>query len=163
VTIHPFENLDDVKAHIATLPGNDPSITPPQAAIGYGDYFIRFTRPSAFVIGFGQVAPVEKMIETLLADGWSETEAIHEAIYVIGAHRYSLLGVVHTRQHPHGQWEDTHRSRVWPIGETFYNMAAVHEFDPAKFHDVGWAFIRSTFAEFSAATDSEWKVSDFGG
>lgn len=159
--IHPFETLDEVKAHIASLPA-DPSITPEQAGIGYGDYYIHFIEPSAFTVGFGEVIPPERLIETAVVAGWSESEAIHEATYVIGAHRHHVSGLIHTAERPDGLWADTPRSMVWPIDEPFYAFAKLHKYDPRLFHDLGWAWLQAAFAAYTTATkgtqaaDIEW-------
>lgn len=163
MTIHPFQTFDEVKAHIATLPANDPSITARQAAIGYGDYFVRFTKGAPLQVGFGQVAPIDSLIETLINDGWPVDEAVHEATYVIGSHRYSLFGPVHTRSHPHGQWDDVHRAHTWPCDKALYDLANHYEFDPAKFDDLAAETLRVTFTEFAEASDEGWQVANLGG
>jgi hypothetical protein len=98
---------------------------PAQAAISWGDHWVRFIDISNRVVEFGRVFTRDEVRESEIEAGATSIEArraVQEC--AIGMEKGYLYGHAASFLYPSGEVGYSHKSVVWPIEEATYNAAA---------------------------------------
>lgn len=112
------------------------NLAPEQAALTYGQHWVRFYDIPDKILIFSKVDTVEEFAEAerQAAIRAEEPMTVGELAYAINAlrerhERGYLYGTCYSKITPEGELGDTHRGHVWPISPGLFNLARAARWD----------------------------------
>jgi len=160
-----FGSMDEAFAYMADAEQQaNQAISPEQAALDWGSYFVNFDVHSQLVI-FGHCWTEDEVrrgergaMRTMGDDPDQDPESIAELEQtmrgVVDAHRRGyLFGMHYSLVEPDGEIGSTHKSVAWPIDKTLFDAAQAVGWDPAR---LSMEYLRTLMETYKARND--WAV-----